>query len=62
MNSSLEKLQQIINNSLNDPDLDVEHLADQMNMSRPTFYRKIKAISDLSPNELINLTRLKKSC
>lgn len=57
----LGKLQQIINNSLNDPDLDVEHLADQMNMSRPTFYRKIKAISDLSPNELINLTRLKKA-
>ena len=31
-----------------------------MNMSRPTFYRKIKGISNLSPNELINITRLKK--
>ena len=30
-------------------------------MSRPTFYRKINAISDLTPNDLINLTRLKKA-
>jgi AraC-like DNA-binding protein len=41
-------------------DLDVEQLSCMMNMSRPTLYRKIKGISDLSPNELINLTRLKK--
>jgi len=57
----LEKLQQIINTSISNPDLDVELLADQMHMSRPTFYRKIKAISDLSPNDLINLARLKKA-
>jgi AraC-like DNA-binding protein len=31
-----------------------------MNMSKPTLYRKIKGLSDLSPNELINLSRLKK--
>ena len=30
-------------------------------MSRPTFYRKIKMVSDLTPNELINLARLKKA-
>jgi len=57
----LEKLQQIIHSNISNPDLDVEHLADNMHMSRPTFYRKIKAISDLSPNELINLARLKKA-
>jgi two-component system cell cycle response regulator len=57
----LERLQQIINANINNPDLDVEHLADNMNMSRPTLYRKIKSISDLSPNELINLARLKRS-
>jgi AraC-like DNA-binding protein len=32
-----------------------------MNMSRVTLYRKIKAISDLTPIELINITRLKKA-
>ncbi len=30
-------------------------------MSRITLYRKIKAISNLSPNELINITKLKKA-
>ena len=32
-----------------------------MNMSKPTLYRKIKSISDLTPNELINITRLKRA-
>lgn len=57
----LEKLQDTINKNISNPDLDVEHLAAKMNMSRPTLYRKIKSISNLSPNELINLTRLKKA-
>jgi len=39
----------------------VDMLAERMCMSRPTLYRKIKALSDLSPNELINITRLKKA-
>jgi len=57
----LGKLQETIHKNLDNPDLDVEHLAENMNISRPTLYRKIKAISDLSPNELINLARLKKA-
>ncbi len=32
-----------------------------MNISRPTLYRKISALSDLTPNELIKLCRLKKA-
>jgi two-component system, cell cycle response regulator len=46
---------------IEDPDLDVEQLARHMNMSRVTLYRKIKAISNLTPIELINITRLKKA-
>ena len=57
----LEKLQNLINERLDDADLDVDYLADRMNMSRPTLYRKIKSISNLSANELINVTRLKKA-
>lgn len=57
----LEKLQNLINERLDDPELGVEYLADRMNMSRPTLYRKIKSISSLSSNELINITRLKKA-
>lgn len=59
--SFLEKLNIIISKNLTNCDLDVEQLADIMNMSRPTLYRKIKAISDLTPNELINIARLKQA-
>lgn len=57
----LERLNEIIIENLRDQNLDVEQLARSMNMSRPTFYRKIKEVSDLSPNELINISRLKKA-
>ena len=46
---------------LDDEKFGVEQLAKCMNMSRPTLYRKLNAISDLSPNEVINITRLKKA-
>lgn len=59
--SFLEKLNDVIYKNISDINLDVERLADMMNMSRPTLYRKIKAISNLTPNELINVTRLKKA-
>jgi AraC-like DNA-binding protein len=57
----LESLNGAIYQNLENTELDVEHLAKIMNMSRPTLYRKIKAISDLTPNELINISRLKKA-
>ncbi len=57
----LERIHDIILQHIEDTTLDVEHLAVAMNMSRATLYRKIKGISDLSPNDLINVTRLKKA-
>ncbi|MEP6684035.1 MAG: two-component regulator propeller domain-containing protein [Parafilimonas sp.] len=57
----LEELQNIIDENIMDKDLDVDTLSKMMNMSRGTFYRKIKGLSDLTPNELINLSRLKKA-
>jgi two-component system cell cycle response regulator len=57
----LDQLTEIIHNNLEDADLDIDKLARFMNMSRPTLYRKIKSISDLTPNELVTLTRLKKA-
>jgi len=57
----LEALHETISAHMEDHELDVEHLAKFMNMSRVTLYRKIKAISDLTPIELINITRLKKA-
>lgn len=57
----ISKLDAIIYDNIEDTNLSVESLADIMNMSRSTLYRKIKDISDLSPNELINTARLKKA-
>ncbi len=57
----LEALNETICKNMEDTDLDVEKLAKIMNMSRITLYRKIKAISNLTPVELINITRLKKA-
>ena len=57
----LEKLNEVIFNNLEDEELDVEKLAKEMNMSRPSLYRKIKSISNLTVNELINISRLKKA-
>lgn len=57
----LELLHETICENMEDEQLDVEKLASILAMSRITLYRKIKAISNLTPVELINITRLKKS-
>ncbi|MDR1555705.1 MAG: response regulator [Tannerellaceae bacterium] len=57
----LERLNDIIHSHIADIDLDVNKIADMMNLSRPTLYRKINALSNLTPNELIRITRLKKA-
>lgn len=54
----LQKLYDYIYNNMSNPHLGVEELADHMNMSRPTFYRKMKAVSQLSPKDFIDRVRL----
>ncbi|MEO6704337.1 MAG: response regulator, partial [Ginsengibacter sp.] len=57
----LENLNDAIYEHITDSELDVDRLSGIMNMSKATLYRKIKGLSDLTPNELINLSRLKKA-
>jgi DNA-binding response OmpR family regulator len=57
----LESLHATIIGHIEEVELDVEQLARYMNMSRVTLYRKITAISDHTPLELIHITRLKKA-
>lgn len=57
----LEALNVTILQHIEDADLNVEKLASYMNMSRITLYRKIKAVSDLTPVELISVVRLKRA-
>ncbi|WP_240755175.1 hybrid sensor histidine kinase/response regulator transcription factor [Pedobacter sp. SYP-B3415] len=56
----LDRLDHIIQRYLADSMFDIDQLAGHMNMSRPTLYRKIKAVAGMTPHELMNLTRLKK--
>ena len=57
----LNRLSGYIADHLPDANLHVDELARLMNMSRPTLYRRIKCISDLTPGELINNVRLKRA-
>lgn len=57
----LNKLVEAIHSRLDEVDLDVDALALMMNMSRATLYRKVKSVSELTPNDFIRLIRLKKA-
>lgn len=57
----LDMLNKAIYSHMHDVDFDIDRLADVMNMGRRTLFRKIKAISSLTPNELISVARLKKA-
>ena len=57
----IKRLQACIYDNIQNKILNVDLLASTMNMSRPTLYRKIKNITNQTPNELIGLTRLKQA-
>ncbi len=57
----LKKLDDYICKNMKETHLDIDLLAYHMHMSRPTFYRKVKTLSSLSPKELIDTKRLKKA-
>lgn len=55
------KFLDILEPELGDSDLSVEEIARQMGLGRTQFYRKIKSLTNYSPNELIRHIRLKKA-
>ena len=57
----LELGAEIIQNNLHNPDFSMDDIVDSLNMSRSNFYRKIKGVLDLSPNEYLRLERLKRA-
>jgi two-component system cell cycle response regulator len=57
----LQKLNDAIQANLDDQDLDVDKLIRLLNMVRTSLFKKIKSLTDLTPNEFINVTRLKKA-
>src|SRR5690606_26489884 len=54
----IEKVLNYIHNNIDDPDLNVESLASQLNLSRSQFYRKIKALTNQTANEFLRNIRL----
>ncbi|SFW50598.1 Signal transduction histidine kinase [Sinomicrobium oceani] len=59
--SFITRLDKVIDKNIRDPELNIDLLAENLHMSRSTLYRKIKEVSNLSPHELINISRLKKA-
>ncbi|TLX76421.1 response regulator [Labilibacter sediminis] len=57
----LEKIRSYILKNLLNESLSVETLAQQFNMSRPVLYRKIKALTNMSPQQFVLLVRLKEA-
>ncbi|MCL1941937.1 MAG: response regulator, partial [Candidatus Azobacteroides sp.] len=57
----LERVTQIIHKNLSDTYFSVDLLSDELHMSRSSLHRKIKGISELTPNDFIQLVRLKKA-
>ena len=44
---------------LSNPELSVDELSDEMGLSRSALYRKIKTLTEYTPNELIRIIRVK---
>lgn len=57
----IEKLNSEIEKHLLDVNFSIDTLSEFMNMSRSNFYRKIKSISGMSPNDYLKTIRLKKA-
>jgi signal transduction histidine kinase/ligand-binding sensor domain-containing protein/DNA-binding response OmpR family regulator len=57
----LKKVMDYIERNISEPELNVETLSNEVGISTTHLYRKIKSLTDLSPNELIRKVRLKKA-
>ena len=57
----LQNMTDLIEANFADSNLSVDFLTEQMCISRSSLYNKIKSLTDKTPNELIQLMRLKKA-
>ncbi|MBF0575472.1 hybrid sensor histidine kinase/response regulator transcription factor [Dysgonomonas sp. GY617] len=57
----LNKIIDIINENITDPNFNVERLADLIYMSRSSLHRKIKGTMDSTPTDFIRFVRLQKA-
>jgi AraC-like DNA-binding protein len=57
----LEKLAQLVDEHMDDPEFGVDMLARKVAMSQPVLYRKLKALTNMSVNDFVKSLRLKKA-
>ncbi|MBN2213546.1 MAG: response regulator [Bacteroidales bacterium] len=57
----ISKIHDFIHKNMSEPDLNVERISTEIGISSTHLYRKIKALTGLSTNELIRKIRLKKA-
>lgn len=57
----MDRFRSLIEKDLSNSELSVEDLGEQMGLSRVQLYRKVKALTNYSPVELLRITRLKKA-
>lgn len=54
----MQKLYQVLEKNVSNPELKLDGFSKEIGMSKANLYRKIKALTDLSPNEFIRNFRL----
>ena len=60
-NKFLTRVNEIIEQNFSNSDLSVDFLAEQLCISRSGLFAKIKTLANITPNELIQIVRLKKA-
>ena len=60
-NQFLVKLNALIEENIANSDLNVNFLAEKLNISRSGLFAKIKSLTDVTPNEMIQVVRLKRA-
>lgn len=57
----VDKLRQLIDNNISDSTLNINALSSEMCMSRASFFRKIKSLTGVTPNNFILIYRLNRA-
>ena len=57
----IKKLNEVIQVNYSNPEFSMDDMADSLNMSRSNFYRKIKALSGMSPNDYLKTLRMNRA-
>ena len=57
----LEHMKRLIEDNISSSDLNVNFLVEHLNISRSGLFAKIKSLADITPNEMIQVIRLKRA-